>query len=108
MWRASAEELVRPRSYPDTLTQIQSGAAARLRVASGVIQRVVVAQHEVVRLMGLVVASERPDRAAEAWVIVSELSDRMADSRHIGDQVRECERAMARLWELRIRREIDP
>lgn len=108
MWRASAEELVRPRSYPDTLTQIQSGAAARSRVASGVIQRVVVAQHEVVRLMGLVVASERPERAAEAWVIVSELSDRMADSRHIGDQVRECERAMARLWELRIRREIDP
>lgn len=107
MWRASAEELVRPRSYPDTLAQIQSGAAARSRVASGVIQRVVVSQQEIVRLMGLVVASERPERAPEAWAIVSELGDSMADSRHVGDQVRACERAMARLWELRVRRETD-
>ncbi len=107
MWRIAAEEMVRPRTYPDTLAQIESGTVARSRVSSGVIQRVVVAQHEIVRLMGHVIASERPDRAIEAWAIVSRLNEQLAIAPHVGSQVRDCEMAMAQLWVLRIRREVE-
>lgn len=107
-WRTSVLDLTRPRAYPESLATIEAGASARSRLASGVIQRTVVAQHEVARLMGLTIASESPDRAARAWEVVSELNERLATATNVGAQVRDCERAMALLWEIRIRPEETP
>lgn len=107
-WRTAMLDLTRPRSYPDTLAQIEGGSSARLRLASGVIQRTVVAQQEIARLMGLTIASESPDRAARVWAVVSELNDRLSAATNVGTQVRDCERAMALLWEIRIRPEGTP
>jgi hypothetical protein len=107
-WRTSILDLTRPRTYPESLAGIEAGASARSRLASGVIQRTVVAQHEIARLMGLTIASESPDRAARAWEVVSELNERLASAPNVGVQVRDCERAMALLWEIRIRPEETP
>lgn len=107
-WRTAMLDLTRPRSYPETLAQIEGGSAARLRLASGVIQRTVVAQQEIARLMGLTIASESPDRAERAWAVVVELNDRLSAATNVGAQVRDCERAMALLWEIRIRPEGPP
>lgn len=108
MWRAAAEDITRPRAYPESLAQITSGSLARSKIASGIIQRDVVRLHEIARLMGLVVAGEHPDRATELWDIVSSLSNRLASAANVGIQVRDCEAAMARIWAVRLRREVTP
>ncbi|MBX3368455.1 MAG: hypothetical protein KF912_14190 [Phycisphaeraceae bacterium] len=108
LWRSAAEDLTRPRAYPETLTQITSGSLARSKIASGIIQRDIVQLQEIARLMGLVVASEHPERASEIWEIVSTLSNRLAVAVHVGAQVRDCEAAMAHIWAVRLRREESP
>ncbi|MCW5769791.1 MAG: hypothetical protein KIT19_14040 [Phycisphaeraceae bacterium] len=108
LWRSAAQDLTRPRAYPESLTQITSGSLARSKIASGSIQRDVVQMHEIAHLMGLVVASEHPERASEIWEIVSTLSNRLAVAVHVGAQVRDCQAATARIWAVRLRREESP
>lgn len=101
-WRTIALDLPRNRAYPDSLTTVDAEHVARSRLAEGDIQRAVAEMAGIVRLMGLVVAAERPARAATAWDVVSRSESALERAAHVSEQVLACERAAAELWALRL------
>lgn len=101
-WRAASEDLVRPRSYPDSLAAIDADLSARLRIAEGSIQRAVAEECAIVRYMAIVVACERPDRMDQVLATIAEVSVSVARARDVLEQFCACERACARLWALRL------
>jgi hypothetical protein len=101
-WRIACEDLVRPRSYPDSLGAIDADLAGRLRIAEGDIQQAVAEECAIVRLMAIVVVCERPERAADIQAIVADASRFVSQASHVMEQLRVCERAMAELWSVRL------
>lgn len=101
-WRLACEDLVRPRSYPDSLASIEADLAGRLRVAEGAIQRAVAEECAIVRLMAIVVVCERPERSTEVQSVVAQAAILVSQSPSVMDQLLVCERSLAELWAIRL------
>jgi hypothetical protein len=100
--RGEAEGRLVTGREPVSLAELDARYAARVRVASGRVQVFAVEQVSACELLAYIVASERADAAAEARRVLQELDLARAGSRHIFTQVSEAERAMLRLWLLRL------
>lgn len=101
-WRIACEDLVRPRTYPDSLASIDADLAGRLRVAEGAIQRAVAEECAIVRLMAIVVVCERPERTAEVESVVAQAAIQVSQAPNVMDQILVCERSLAELWAIRL------
>lgn len=87
---------------PVSLAELDARHAARVRVASGRVQVFAGEQVSACELLAYIVASERADAAAEARGTLQELDLARAGARHVFTQVHAAERAMLRLWLLRL------
>ncbi len=101
-WRAAAEA-VTPNDYaPIPLDVIDRRRQGRVRLAQGPVQAFAAQQVTTAELMAYVVSAEHPRLAAQAKSIVDGMADERRQSKHIFEQMIYAERAMLRLWQLRI------
>lgn len=87
---------------PADLDRVDAERAARLRLAEGPVQRLVVEQRALAGVMAVLVVAERPAAAEGAIVVLDELARDCTLSTHVLEQVAACERAILRLWLLRL------
>lgn len=102
IWNARADPF---RASADGAAQAQDivrRRAARLALADGVIQQFAAEQASIVEMAAFVVARERPTRAAEVGSIVQALRQERRQAQHIFEQVEANERALTRLWMIRV------
>lgn len=101
-WRAAAEA-VAPNDYaPISLDVIDRRRQGRIRLAQGPVQAFAAQQVTTAELMAYVVSAEHPRLAAQTKSIMDEMADARRRSSHIFEQMVYTERAMLRLWQLRI------
>jgi len=83
-------------------SDVEDRRVSRLRLSSGPIGRFLAEQISVVELSGLVIAWESPDRSDRVSRVLDDLEAERRGARHIFEQVFAAERALARLWSVRL------
>lgn len=106
-WRSAAEPLIPSVSPPFTLSQIERRRAGRLNHARGPVQQFAAEQVSVCELFAYIVTCERPGRAEAIRKAMRDLGDERRAAMHIFHQMIATERAMTKLWLIRIEPE-DP
>lgn len=101
-WREQAERSPFNPSWSTTLQQIDRRAQGRRALAVGPVQRFAAEQATVIDTMAYVVAAERQDRQQRVSAALADLAKQRRDASHIYEQVAAGERAMLRLWSLRL------
>lgn len=101
-WREQAERSPFNPSWSTTLQQIDRRAQGRRALAVGPVQRFAAEQATVIDTMAYVVAAERQDRQQRVAAALADLAKQRRDASHIYEQVAAGERAMLRLWLLRL------
>ena len=91
---------------PSGLDRIDAERAARLRLVDGPLQRLVVEQRALAGAMAVLVGSERPAAAEAAAAVLDDLARACTVATHVLEQVAACERAILRLWLLRLGEEL--
>ena len=91
-------------SVPGGLTpgSIDARMNARLNLADGPVQAFLAYQIAICEAMALVVSAERPGVAPEVEAVLAQFEDERRAAGHVLEQVAACERAMARLWRIRL------
>mgnify|MGYP001072324324 CR=1 FL=1 len=106
MLRSEFEQIARTTFAPADLgfglADIETARVTRLSVASGPPQRFLAQQLSVVSLLGVIVASEQPARAAEVASELRRLDAERQQAETVLEQIAVGERAMARLWAIRL------
>ena len=87
---------------PVTLAESRAALEARLHIASGPVQKFVARQFASAELLAFVIVAERPQRADLARGIIESMHDSRRAARHVFEQVYTAERAITRLWQLRL------
>jgi hypothetical protein len=101
-WRADAEA-VAPNEYaPITLDAIDRRRTGRLRLAQGPVQLFAAEQVAGAELMAYVVSGEKPRLAKQVQGVIDDMATGRRGASHIFEQMAYAERAMLRLWLLRI------
>jgi hypothetical protein len=101
-WRRQAEALI-PRPYAGrSLSQIDERRAARLGIASGLVEAFAVEQAHLCELMAYVIAGEEASRAPAVLALMDELSRARRSATSVLEQIRHVEAAVLRLWLLRV------
>lgn len=100
-WTQEAERLPPPR-LNITLAEVERRRTGRMALARGLVQQFVVEQIALAETMGIVVAAERPVLAASVQRVLDQLDADTQRSTHVFEQAARAERAMVRLWELRL------
>lgn len=100
-WTRRATAAVPTGREPIRPEQIARRRAARLAIADGSVQRFAVDQLAVCETMAFVIASERPERAAEVGRVLEALAQERRTAPDIFMQVFATERAMILLWQSR-------
>lgn len=85
-----------------SLEDLRRRHAAAALAAVGPVQRAAVSQRAASEYMGLVVSHERPDRAGEVERVLREAATARSRASHILQQIELTERAVLRLWRLRL------
>lgn len=75
---------------------------ARLNLADGPVQAFLAYQIAICEGMALVVSAERPGVAPEVEAVLAAFEEERRAAGHVLEQVAACERAMARLWRIRL------
>lgn len=75
---------------------------ARLNLADGPVQAFLAYQIAICEAMALVVSAERPGVATEVEGVLRVFEEERRSAAHVLEQVASCERAMARLWRIRL------
>jgi hypothetical protein len=101
-WRERVDRATPNSGAPLQLETIERRRTARLNQASGPIQFFAAQQVSVCELMSYVVAGEQPDRAADIAIVLEDLSAQRQSAQHVLEQIHAVERAMLRLWLIRI------
>ncbi len=99
--RAPSSALV---SVPGGLTpgSIDARMNARLNLADGPVQAFLAYQIAICEAMALVVSAERPGVAPEVAAVLEQFEEDRRSAGHVLEQVAACERAIARLWRIRL------
>ncbi len=105
-WQQLAADLSAGRSGVVRAEEIERRRTARLAVAGGPVQRFAVEQLAVAELLSAVIAVERPERAADAAGVLSELAGTRRTATHVLHQIAATELAIARLWAIRFGEEL--
>jgi hypothetical protein len=85
-----------------TLDEIRHDRSSRLRAAAGRPQQFAAEQASLVDLMAYMVVAESPSQVAAVAEVLQEYSSARRNATHITQQVESGERAMLRLWLLRL------
>lgn len=101
-WRRRAEAVLPSAGLGLSLGEIERRRGARAALAEGPVQQFVTEQLSLAELMAYVVAAEQPDLAGDVRAVLDELSAERRRAGHVLQQISICERAIARLWELRL------
>lgn len=101
-WLREAEGMVPSGREPVSLSRAAAARAARARMAQGRVQLFAAAQADIADLMSFVIVAERGNRAEAARGILADLAAERRGALHIYHQIESAERAMLRLWLLRL------
>jgi uncharacterized membrane protein YgcG len=101
-WREQAEKSAFNPTWPLTLQQINRRAQGRRSLAVGPVQVFAAEQTSLVETMAYAVSAERSGRSVTAQQIMSELAQSRRSASHVYEQILASERAIARLWRLRL------
>jgi hypothetical protein len=101
-WRSAAEPLVPSVSPPLALSHIDRRRAGRLVHAQGPVQTFAAEQVSICELMAYIVTCERPGRIEDIRAALGEMADSRRSAAHIFDQLVAVERAVVRLWLIRM------
>lgn len=102
VWLAGADQSRPVAGSSMPVEELGRRRAGRISLAQGLVQRFAAEQVSVCELMGLVVASERPGGSTMIELVLADMSDRRRRAAHIFEQLEAAERAMLRLWLLRL------
>jgi hypothetical protein len=102
LWRAEAERLPPVPGAPITPAQADRRRAGRARIAQGPLQEFGAEQVSICEVLGSIVAAERPARAADVSGVLATLAADRRAADHVLGQLLATERAMTRLWALRL------
>jgi hypothetical protein len=102
VWRERAGALVASRPLPDDLSGLQRRRAMRHRLAEGPIQMLVAEQLTVLDYLTYVTVAEQPGLREAAQGVLTESAEARAESGHVLQQAIEAERAVSRMWALRM------
>lgn len=101
-WREQAEKSAFNPTWPLTLQQINRRAQGRRSLAVGPVQVFAAEQTSLAETMAYAVSAERSGRSVTAQQIMSELAQSRRSASHVYEQILASERAIARLWRLRL------
>lgn len=101
-WLREAEHLLPSGGEHATLTSIRQRATGRASLARGAVQEFAAAEFSACELMAYTLVAEAPARAETVRAIMSEFTASRRQATHLFEQVYAAERAMARLWALRL------
>lgn len=101
-WRVEAERTPFAQGWGVTLPQLDSRAEGRRQLASGPVQMFAAEQASAAEAMAFVFAADRSSRSADVQAVMDELAAVRRSSTHVFEQVLGTERAMTRLWMLRL------
>ncbi len=110
LWDAWADEV---RDIPEggwakrSLNELERAREARRGFGDGRLQRFAGAQLALVEIMAYAMVAERPSRGTEIELIVQSCAQDWRAASRVTEQLRIAERAMARLWRLRLAPEDD-
>jgi hypothetical protein len=90
------------------LDQVERRRAGRLSLARGPVEAFAAEQASLCELMGYVLACEKPSQAEPARRIVEQLIADRREARDILEQLKAAERAMLRLWLMRLEQPEEP
>jgi hypothetical protein len=102
LWRDAASSSLGYRGSRGVVEDLAGRRAGRLSLARGLVQTFAAEQVSVCEMMALVVGGERPGASASIELVLADLSDRRRRAAHIFEQLEAGERAMLRLWLLRL------
>jgi hypothetical protein len=101
-WEREAERVVASGREPLSLAQIRQHAASRLGISGGVVQEFAAHQLAAFDLMAYFIAADDPVHAPAVAGIADQLAVDRRSARHVLAQIRDAERAIARLWVIRL------
>jgi hypothetical protein len=101
-WRDAADRSNGFRGSRGALEELSGRRAGRLSLARGLVQTFAAEQVSVCEMMAYVVGGERPGASSTIELIMADLSDRRRRAMHIFEQLEAGERAMLRLWLVRL------
>lgn len=101
-WSRAAERTIPAAGFSLSLADVERRRAGRFALASGMIQQFAVEELALAETMAIVIASEQPRKADAVQTILDDLAQRRRDATHIFQQIAATERAMVRLWEIRL------
>ncbi|MEM1422597.1 MAG: hypothetical protein AAGH64_01200 [Planctomycetota bacterium] len=102
VWHASASRIPEGAWAPRSMSSIERRRAARGAYGTGGLQRFALAQLSLVEVMGYLIASERPDRSGEIAGVIYACERGWREAGRVLEQTVIAERAMARLWAIRM------
>lgn len=106
-WHAEALQTASNPNAPLKLGEVERRRLSRTSVASGPIQTYAAEQLSLAELVSVVVAAERPAEAPRVRQIVSDLTLEKRRAEHVFEQIFASQRALLRLWLVRLGREAD-
>ncbi|MEK6701049.1 MAG: hypothetical protein AABZ53_02220 [Planctomycetota bacterium] len=101
-WQREAEHLLPSGGEHATLASIRQRAAGRASLARGAVQEFAAAEFSACELMAYTLVAEAPARAETVRVIMVDFTASRRQASHLFEQIHAAERAMARLWALRL------
>lgn len=101
-WRAAAEAVSPNEAAPVPLDVIDRRRVGRLRLAQGPVQKFAAEQASAAELMAYVVAAEHPRLSAKVTAVMDDMAQGRRGATHIFEQIAQTERAVLRLWMLRL------
>lgn len=104
-WRAEAETFTPNPHAPMPLEKIISRRAGRAALALGPVQAWAAEQVSLAEILAYIVCGESPSRAPHVRQIMDDLANQRRAAAHVFEQIRVTERAMLRLWLLRLGKE---
>lgn len=102
IWRGAADKVVPIGPPPIRLDQIERRRSGRLSQARGLVQQFGAEQSSLCEVMAYVIASEAPGRTDDVRAILVQLAEDRRRAQSILDQLNAAERAMVRLWLIRL------
>jgi trimeric autotransporter adhesin len=106
-WHAEALQVGANPNAPLRLGEVERRRQTRKSVTSGPVQSCAAEQLSLAELMSVVVAAERPGEAPKVREVINELTRQKRAATHVFEQMAAAERAMLRLWLIRLGREGD-
>ncbi len=101
-WQREAEHLLPSGGEHATLASIRQRAAGRASLAHGAVQEFAAGEFSACELMAYTIVAEAPARAEAVRTIMDDFTASRRKATHLFEQVYAVERAMARLWSLRL------